>query len=152
MWASLNVFLRSHLVICMHYVVLWWRDIDQLTRKIITMFVRAGPRRTRWVHRARHDGSSSVALSACVPSLLDLAHGAWGSRLVMELIRNCEVCQQNKTEHLRPGGLLQPLKIPSVLGGYCHGFRESAVGPCNWGTHSYCGKTRVVIRNYALSS
>src|SRR6185503_222128 len=24
--------------------------------------------------------------------------------------------------------------------------------PCNWGTHSYCAKTRVVIRNYALRS
>ena len=24
--------------------------------------------------------------------------------------------------------------------------------PCNWGTHSYCAKTRVVIRNYALGS
>ena len=24
--------------------------------------------------------------------------------------------------------------------------------PCNWGTHSYCAKTRVVICNYALRS
>ena len=24
--------------------------------------------------------------------------------------------------------------------------------PCNWGTHSYCAKTRVVIRNYAIRS
>jgi len=24
--------------------------------------------------------------------------------------------------------------------------------PCSWGTHSYCVKTRVVIRNYALMS
>ena len=24
--------------------------------------------------------------------------------------------------------------------------------PCNWGTHSYCAKTRVVIHNYALRS
>ena len=24
--------------------------------------------------------------------------------------------------------------------------------PCSWGTHSYCAKTRVVIRNYALRS
>jgi len=24
--------------------------------------------------------------------------------------------------------------------------------PYNWGTHSYCAKTRVVIRNYALRS
>ena len=24
--------------------------------------------------------------------------------------------------------------------------------PCNWGTHSYCAKTRVVIRTFALKS
>ena len=24
--------------------------------------------------------------------------------------------------------------------------------PCNWGTHSYCAKTRVIIPNYALRS
>jgi len=24
--------------------------------------------------------------------------------------------------------------------------------PCSWGTHSYCAKIRVVIRNYALRS
>jgi len=33
----------------------------------------------------------------------------------MDFIRNCEVCQRNKTEHLRPGGLLQPLEIPSAV-------------------------------------
>jgi len=33
----------------------------------------------------------------------------------MEYIRNCEVCQRNKTEHLRPGGLLQSLDIPSAV-------------------------------------
>lgn len=66
--------------------------------------------------------------------LLDLAHGMGHEgiqktlhrlrsdfhipgdrRLVMEQIRNCEVCQRNKTEHLRPGGFLQPLEIPSVV-------------------------------------
>ena len=24
--------------------------------------------------------------------------------------------------------------------------------PCNWGTHSYCAKTHIVIRNYAQRS
>ena len=36
-------------------------------------------------------------------------------RLVLDFVRNCEVCQRNKTEHLRPGGLLQPLDIPSAV-------------------------------------
>ena len=69
-----------------------------------------------------------------VPTLLDLAHGMGHEgiqktlhrlrsyfhipgdrRLVMDFVRNCEVCQQNKTEHLRPGCLLQPLDILSVV-------------------------------------
>jgi len=36
-------------------------------------------------------------------------------RLVLDFVRNCEVCQRNKTEHPRPGGLLQPLDIPSAV-------------------------------------
>ena len=32
-----------------------------------------------------------------------------------EFVRRCEVCQRNKTEHLRPGGLLQPLPVPSTV-------------------------------------
>jgi hypothetical protein len=30
---------------------------------------------------------------------------------VQEFVRACAVCQQNKTEHLQPGGLLQPLGV-----------------------------------------
>ena len=37
------------------------------------------------------------------------------NRLVREFIRGCSVCQRNKTEHLHPAGLLQPLEIPSVV-------------------------------------
>ena len=33
----------------------------------------------------------------------------------MDHICNCEVSQRNKTEHLRPGGLLQTLEIPSAV-------------------------------------
>jgi hypothetical protein len=32
-------------------------------------------------------------------------------RRVREFVRSCVVCQQNKTEHLHPGGLLRPLSI-----------------------------------------
>lgn len=34
---------------------------------------------------------------------------------VREFVRRYEVCQRNKTEHLRPGGLLQPLPVPSTV-------------------------------------
>jgi transposase InsO family protein len=37
------------------------------------------------------------------------------ARLVKEFIQGCEVCQKNKTEHLHPAGLLQPLSVPSSV-------------------------------------
>jgi hypothetical protein len=33
-------------------------------------------------------------------------------RRVREFVRGCPVCQRNKTEHLHPAGLLQPLPVP----------------------------------------
>jgi hypothetical protein len=30
-------------------------------------------------------------------------------------VRNCTICQKNKTEHLHSAGLLQPLPIPSEV-------------------------------------
>jgi hypothetical protein len=34
---------------------------------------------------------------------------------VHEYVRGCEVCQRNKTEHLHPACLLQPLPVPSTV-------------------------------------
>jgi hypothetical protein len=34
---------------------------------------------------------------------------------VKEFIKGCSVCQRNKTEHLHPGGVLQPLSLPSEV-------------------------------------
>ena len=39
--------------------------------------------------------------------------GLWKS--VKEFVRNCDVCQQNKTEHVASPGLLQPLPIPKSI-------------------------------------
>jgi hypothetical protein len=33
-------------------------------------------------------------------------------RRVREFVRGCPMCQRNKTEHLHPAGLLQPLPVP----------------------------------------
>jgi hypothetical protein len=37
------------------------------------------------------------------------------TKLVWEFIRGCFVCQHNKTEHLHPVGLLQPLPVPDAV-------------------------------------
>jgi hypothetical protein len=34
---------------------------------------------------------------------------------VRDFVQSCEVCHRNKTEHLHPVGLLQPLPIPSQV-------------------------------------
>jgi hypothetical protein len=34
---------------------------------------------------------------------------------VQEFVRVCAVCQRNKGEHLQPGGLLQPLGVPTAV-------------------------------------
>ena len=35
--------------------------------------------------------------------------------VVQDFVRACSVCQRNKSEHLQPGGLLQPLEVPSIV-------------------------------------
>jgi hypothetical protein len=35
--------------------------------------------------------------------------------VLQDYIRNCLVCQRNKTEQLHPAGLLQPLEVPSQV-------------------------------------
>jgi hypothetical protein len=37
------------------------------------------------------------------------------TKLVREFFRGCSVCQHNKTEHLHPVGLLQPLPVPDAV-------------------------------------
>jgi hypothetical protein len=42
-------------------------------------------------------------------------HVPQARQLVQEFVRDCVTCQRNKTEHLHPGGLLQPLPIPEQI-------------------------------------
>ena len=37
------------------------------------------------------------------------------NRLVREFVHGCATCQRNKTEHLHPAGLLQPLPVPTAV-------------------------------------
>ena len=34
---------------------------------------------------------------------------------MQEFVRGCSTCQRNKSEHLHPAGLLQPLPVPSEI-------------------------------------
>jgi len=82
-----------------------------------------------------HNGHVFVPSSSSLwPQLLDTAHGVGhegaqktlhrlrasffnphAARLVRDYIKGCAVCQRNKTEHLHPAGLLQPLEVPSSV-------------------------------------
>jgi transposase InsO family protein len=42
-------------------------------------------------------------------------HNTHIRRRVQEFVRGCAVCQRNKSEHLHPAGLLQPLPVPSEV-------------------------------------
>ena len=49
--------------------------------------------------------------TACVQTFIFRVIAGW-FLILLEIV---EVCQRNKMEHLRPGGLLQPLDIPSAV-------------------------------------
>ena len=34
---------------------------------------------------------------------------------MQDFVHSCAVCQKNKSEHLQPGGLLQPLEVPTTV-------------------------------------
>jgi len=42
-------------------------------------------------------------------------HVEHASTIVQDYVRACSACQRNKVEHLNPGGLLQPLPVPSAV-------------------------------------
>ena len=72
--------------------------------------------------------------SALGPTILELVHGAGHKGVhktlhrlradfhfpkdrvvVQNFVRSCAVCQKNKSEHLHPGDLLQPLDVPTTV-------------------------------------
>lgn len=62
------------------------------------------------VHEAGHEG---------VQKSLTRWHSTFYSprapRRMKEFVRGCATCQRNKTEHLHPAGLLQPLLVPLMV-------------------------------------
>jgi hypothetical protein len=59
-------------------------------------------------HGMGHEGRQSIAF---MPHSIHLKLQSW----CKTSSRGCPVCQRNKTKHLHPGGLLQPLTIPSSV-------------------------------------
>jgi hypothetical protein len=81
-----------------------------------------------------HDGQVFTPVTSTLwPTILEHTHGVGhegvqktlqrlrssytpqDAKLVREFIRGYSVCQHNKTEHLHPVGLLQPLSVPTVV-------------------------------------
>ena len=65
------------------------------------------PQLLREAHTAGHEGSQKTLHMLCASFYNRRAH-----RLVRDYVKGCAVCQCNKTEHLHPAGLLQPLPVP----------------------------------------
>jgi hypothetical protein len=61
-------------------------------------------------HGTRHEGAEKTLCRLRASFYTPAA-----ARLVKEFIQGCEVCQKNKTEHLHPAGLLQPLHVFSLV-------------------------------------
>ena len=89
--------------------------MDQLLLKDGKVFVPASydviPSLLEFAHGLGHKGIQKKPLH-CLRSDFHIPRDR---RLVLGYVRNCETYQQNKTEHLRPGGLLQSLEIPSTI-------------------------------------
>jgi len=88
--------------------------VDQLLLKEGKVFVPASYGTVSALLELAH-GMGHEGIQKTLHRLRSDFHIPGDRRLVMDFIRNCEVCQRNKTEHLRPRGLLQPLDIPSVV-------------------------------------
>ncbi|WVZ98121.1 hypothetical protein U9M48_043599 [Paspalum notatum var. saurae] len=91
-----------------------WSSVDGLLLKNNRIFVPPTsplvPAIITDAHTAGHEG---------IQKTLHLVRATFhipGDRgLIRQHVSSCRVCQQNKTEHLRPAGLLQSLEVPSVV-------------------------------------
>ncbi|WVZ98182.1 LOW QUALITY PROTEIN: hypothetical protein U9M48_043651, partial [Paspalum notatum var. saurae] len=91
-----------------------WSLVDGLWLKDSKVFVPASSPLVAAIivdaHNTRHEGIQKtlhrVRATFYIPG--DRGH-------VRDYVRSCRVCQQNKIESLRPGGLLQPLEVPFAV-------------------------------------
>jgi hypothetical protein len=91
-----------------------WRAVDGLITVKGKIYVPSGsqlrPGLLSNVHEAKHEGTEKT-LHRFRSDFYSL-----GARTpVRDLVRSCNTCQRNKSEHLHPAGLLQPLEIPMTV-------------------------------------
>jgi hypothetical protein len=60
-------------------------------------------------------GTSHEGLAKTLHRLHFDFYGPGSQKVVQDFVRACTTCQKNKTTHLHPAGLLQPLDVPSTV-------------------------------------
>lgn len=64
---------------------------------------------------AEAHGSGHEGIQKTLHQLHATFYHPQANQKVREFVKGCDVCQRNKTEHLHPAGLLQPLEVPSSI-------------------------------------
>lgn len=90
-----------------------WTVVDRLVLHKGRVFVPSSsalwPQLLATAHGAGHEGAQKT------PRLRASFFNPKATRLVRDYVKSCSICQRNKTEHLHPAGLLQPLEVPSSV-------------------------------------
>lgn len=88
-----------------------WRVVDDLVLHGNRVFVPASlPAVLQLAHSTDHEGTQKTLQRLRQDFFVE-----HDRQLVRELVSSCVTCQRNKTEHLHPAGLLQPLDVPTQV-------------------------------------
>jgi hypothetical protein len=91
-----------------------WEVVDSLiTRRVRIYLPTTSPSLQEVlaaVHKAGHEGNQKTLNRLCQTFFVPDARG-----VVQDHVHACLTCQRNKTDHLHPAGLLQPLQVPSAV-------------------------------------
>jgi hypothetical protein len=91
-----------------------WHVVDGLVMRGVRVFIPVGsavlPVVLELAHSTSHEGTQKTLQRLRQEFIVE-----HDRRLVREFVHSCLVCQRNKTDHLHPAGLLQPLDVPSQI-------------------------------------
>jgi hypothetical protein len=105
-----------------------WALVDNLVIRCGHLFLPASasiwPLVLEHAHGMGHEGMQKTLQRLCSSFFMP-----GDNRMVRDFIRGCTVCQWNKTSHLYPAGLLQPLVVPTgiwrdITLDFIEGFRK----------------------------